>query len=154
LILYGVKNEKKLIRLLILSSIGLSATAAEDNLLSNVIVSLDANQIASVADFADGYAISTQYTYNHVFSGFSATVTPKVLARLSNDQRDLSVSNDGTDIAVTVYQPTLKQGQPAPLLMYSHGWGGSRSSDLTETDSLTKTPRIAWESGYFALTFD
>lgn len=154
MILYGVKNEKKLIRLLILSSIGLSATAAEDNLLSNVIVSLDANQIASVADFADGYAISTQYTYNHVFSGFSATVTPKVLARLSNDQRDLSVSNDGTDIAVPVYQPTLKQGQPAPLLMYSHGWGGSRSSDLTETDSLTKTPRIAWESGYFALTFD
>jgi subtilisin len=89
------KMKKKLISLLILSSIGLSATAAEDNLLSNVIVSLDANQIASVADFADGYAISTQYTYNHVFSGFSAAVTPKVLARLSNDQRVLSVSNDG-----------------------------------------------------------
>ena len=87
--------KKKLLSLIILTSLGLPATAKEDNLLSNVIVSLDANQIRSVAAFADGYAISTQYTYNHVFSGFSAAVTPKVLARLSTDQRVLSISNDG-----------------------------------------------------------
>jgi pimeloyl-ACP methyl ester carboxylesterase len=74
---------------------------------------------------------------------------------LSQLKYDLTITSfDGTDIAVTVYQPTLKQGQPAPLLMYSHGWGGSRSTDLTETDSLTKTARKAWESGYFVLTFD
>ncbi|MGK0306163.1 MAG: ABC-2 type transport system ATP-binding protein [Gammaproteobacteria bacterium] len=74
---------------------------------------------------------------------------------LSQLKYDLTITSfDGTDIAVTVYQPTLKQGQPAPLLMYSHGWGGSRSTDLSETDSLTKTARKAWESGYFVLTFD
>jgi subtilisin len=87
--------KKKLISLMILSSIGLPTVAAQDNLLSNIIVSLDANQIASVAEFADGYAISTQHTYSHVFSGFSATVTPKLLTQLSNDQRVLSISKDG-----------------------------------------------------------
>jgi subtilisin len=87
--------KKKLISLMILSSMGLPAIAAEDNLLSNIIVSLDANQIASVSDFADSYAITTQYTYNHVFNGFSATVPQNVLAQLSNDQRVLSVSKDG-----------------------------------------------------------
>ena len=74
---------------------------------------------------------------------------------LSQLKYDLTVTSfDGTDIAVTVYQPALKQGQPAPLLMYSHGWGGSRSTGLSETDSLTRTARKAWESGYFVLTFD
>lgn len=87
--------KKKLISLMILSSIGLPTVAAQDNLLSNIIVSLDANQIASVAEFTDGYAISTQHTYSHVFSGFSATVNSKLLEQLSNDQRVLSVSKDG-----------------------------------------------------------
>ncbi|MFT6330530.1 MAG: subtilisin [Bermanella sp.] len=87
--------KKNLISLMILSSIGLPTIGAEDNLLSNIIVSLDANQIASVAEFAEGYAISTRHTYSHVFSGFSATVTPKLLAQLSSDQRVLSVSKDG-----------------------------------------------------------
>ena len=74
---------------------------------------------------------------------------------LSQLKYDLTViSFDGTEIAVTIYQPTLKRGQPAPLLMYSHGWGGSRSTDLSEADSLTKTARKAWHSGYFVLTFD
>jgi subtilisin len=87
--------KKKLISLMILSSIGLPTVAAQDSLLSNIIVSLDANQIASVAEFADSYAISTQHTYSHVFSGFSATVTPKLLTQLNNDQRVLSISKDG-----------------------------------------------------------
>ena len=74
---------------------------------------------------------------------------------LSQLKYDLTITSfDGTDIAVTIYQPTLKKGQPAPLLMYSHGWGGSRSTDLSETDSLTQTARKAWETGYFVLTFD
>ncbi|SDS55107.1 X-Pro dipeptidyl-peptidase (S15 family) [Halopseudomonas xinjiangensis] len=68
---------------------------------------------------------------------------------------DVSITSfDGTEIAVTIYQPRLEQGQPAPLLMYSHGWSGSRSTDLSETDSLTEAARKAWESGYFVLTFD
>jgi subtilisin len=87
--------KKKLISLMISSCIALPAIAAEDNVLSNIIVSLDANQIASVADFIDDYAIASKYTYSHVFTGFSATVPSKVLAQLSQDQRVLSVSKDG-----------------------------------------------------------
>jgi ABC-2 type transport system ATP-binding protein len=68
---------------------------------------------------------------------------------------DLTImSFDGTPIAVTLFQPNLAEGQAAPLLMYSHGWGGSRSTDLNESDSLTATARRAWESGYFVMTFD
>ncbi|PZR52006.1 MAG: peptidase S15, partial [Stutzerimonas stutzeri] len=68
---------------------------------------------------------------------------------------DLTITSfDGTPIAVTVLQPALSKGQAAPLLMYSHGWGGSRSTDLSESDSLTATARKAWENGYFVMTFD
>ncbi len=68
---------------------------------------------------------------------------------------DLTITSfDGTPIAVTVFQPALSKGQAAPLLMYSHGWGGSRSTDLSESDSLTATARKAWENGYFVMTFD
>ncbi len=74
---------------------------------------------------------------------------------LSQLRYDLTLSSfDGTPIAVTVFQPALTEGQAAPLLMYSHGWGGSRSTELTESDSLTEAARRAWESGYFVMTFD
>lgn len=74
---------------------------------------------------------------------------------LSQLRYDLTLTSfDGTPIAVTVFQPSLAKGQAAPLLMYSHGWGGSRSTELTESDSLTITARRAWESGYFVMTFD
>jgi ABC-2 type transport system ATP-binding protein len=74
---------------------------------------------------------------------------------LSQLKYDLTITSfDGTPIAVTVYQPKLAKGQPAPLLLYSHGWGGSRSTDLGGTDALTQTARKAWESGYFVMTFD
>jgi ABC-2 type transport system ATP-binding protein len=76
-------------------------------------------------------------------------------AALAQKKYDLTIKSfDDTDIAVTIYQPSLRHGEPAPLLMYSHGWGGSRSTDLSETDSLTETARKAWNSGYFVLTFD
>src|SRR5690554_6843679 len=68
---------------------------------------------------------------------------------------DLTIySFDGTPIAMTVFQPTLAKDQPAPLVLYSHGWSGSRSKDLSGSDSLTKTARKLWESGYFVVTFD
>ncbi|WP_373184443.1 CocE/NonD family hydrolase [Halopseudomonas sp.] len=76
-------------------------------------------------------------------------------AALSQRKYDLTVTSfDGTEIAITVFQPALTQDQPAPLLMYSHGWGGSRSKDLSDGDSLTEAARKAWESGYFVLSFD
>jgi len=74
---------------------------------------------------------------------------------LSALRYDLTITSfDGTPLAVTVFQPALSKGQAAPLLMYSHGWGGSRSTDLSESDSLTATARKAWENGYFVMTFD
>jgi subtilisin len=87
--------KKKLISLMISSCIALSAIAAEDALLSNIIVSLDANQIASVSEFTNDYSITSKYTYNHVFKGFSAIVPTSMLEALKNDQRVLSVSADG-----------------------------------------------------------
>ncbi|UAW97238.1 peptidase S15 [Halopseudomonas nanhaiensis] len=76
-------------------------------------------------------------------------------AAIAQQKYDITITSfDGTEIAMTLYQPRLEQGQPAPLLMYSHGWSGSRSTDLSETDALTEAARKAWDSGYFVLTFD
>lgn len=63
-------------------------------------------------------------------------------------------SFDGTPIEMTVFQPALEENEPAPLVLYSHGWGGSRSTDLAGDDFLTETARDLWESGYFIITFD
>jgi subtilisin len=87
--------KKKLISLMISTCIALPAIAAEDALLSNIIVSLDANQIASVSEFINDYSITSKYTYSHVFKGFSAIVPTSMLEDLKNDQRVLSVSADG-----------------------------------------------------------
>jgi subtilisin len=93
--LCGAKMKKKLISLMISSCIALPAIAAEDALLSNIIVSLDANQIASVSEFINDYAITSKHNYSHVFKGFSATVPTSMLEQLNNDLRVLSVSADG-----------------------------------------------------------
>src|SRR5690606_15624166 len=63
-------------------------------------------------------------------------------------------SFDGTPIAITVFQPALAKDQPAPLVLYSHGWSGSRSTDLAGGDFINETARKLWESGYFVVTFD
>ncbi|MCQ8896973.1 CocE/NonD family hydrolase [Limnobacter humi] len=48
---------------------------------------------------------------------------------------------DGTDIALTVYYPTLAKGEAAPLLLHSHGFGGSRTTSL-DFDEATQTSEI------------
>jgi subtilisin len=98
--LCGAKMKKKLINLMISSCIALPAIAAEDALLSNIIVSLDANQIASVSEFINDYAITSKHNYSHVFKGFSATVPTSMLEQLNNDLRVLSVSADGNVHAI------------------------------------------------------
>jgi subtilisin len=69
--------------------------AADNTLLSNIIVSLDANKVANATQFIDDYAISSKYIYSHVFTGFSATVQTIMLEQLIRDQRVLNVSEDG-----------------------------------------------------------
>lgn len=86
---------KKLISLMLSSCMVLPAIAAENTRLSNIIVSLDNNQVANISEFINDYAISSKHTYRHVFTGFSATVPTNMLEQLSNDRRVLSVSEDG-----------------------------------------------------------
>lgn len=78
---------------------------------------------------------------------------------LEQDHYHTSVASfDGTEIAITVFQPKLAEQQPAPLILFSHGWGGSRSKTLGEDGMGTgpdmEAARRAWESGYFVITFD
>lgn len=74
---------------------------------------------------------------------------------LVQESRNVSiVSPDGTEIALTLFQPQLAEGQTAPVLLYSHSWGSSRSTSLEGDDVLEQVARRAWESGYFVVSFD
>lgn len=56
---------------------------------------------------------------------------------------------DGADIAITVFEPAqLKKGERYPLIIYGHGWGGSR---VKAPDFYTKALN---ELGFYVLTFD
>lgn len=48
---------------------------------------------------------------------------------------------DGTPIAMTVYYPALPAGQATPLLLHSHGFGGSRTQSL-DFDQATQTSEV------------
>ncbi|WP_288109238.1 CocE/NonD family hydrolase, partial [Limnobacter sp.] len=50
-------------------------------------------------------------------------------------------SFDGTPIAMTVYYPALPAGQASPLLLHSHGFGGSRTQSL-DFDEASQTSEI------------
>lgn len=72
--------------------------------------------------------------------------------------------NDGTRIAITVLQPALEEGEAAPLVLHSHGFGGTRlrgrdRMSLYEQLSggvlpSTEAARRAAEAGYFVISFD
>jgi ABC-2 type transport system ATP-binding protein len=48
---------------------------------------------------------------------------------------------DGTELALTVYFPELDAGEAAPLLLHSHGFGGSRTATL-DFDEAAQTSEI------------
>lgn len=50
-------------------------------------------------------------------------------------------TDDGIAIAMTVYYPQLAAGEPTPLLLHSHGFGGNRVSTL-DFDEATQTSEI------------
>jgi subtilisin len=101
------KMKKKLINLIISSCIAMPAIAADNTLLTDIIVSLDANKVANASQFIDDYAISSKYIYSHVFTGFSATVPTIMLEQLNRDQRVLSVSEDGrVNAIINLLNPT------------------------------------------------
>ncbi|MBW6396058.1 hypothetical protein KZX47_12980, partial [Thermus sp. SYSU G05001] len=67
-------------------------------------------------------------------------------------------SFDGTPIVFTVFEPALKAGETAPLVIHGHGFGGHRirSPEDASTDSklISDTVFRLWEAGYHVISFD
>ncbi|MGB5887544.1 MAG: CocE/NonD family hydrolase [Acinetobacter venetianus] len=66
---------------------------------------------------------------------------------------------DGTVLAFTVYQPQLKAGQDAPLIIHTHGFGLSRMKrpEMSLYGFLLPTGQIskkAWKEGYWVISYD
>lgn len=67
-------------------------------------------------------------------------------------------ARDGTRLSATVFQPALKAGTTAPLVVHTHGWGGWR---VTGPDSFYGTQMMsgraalkAWQAGYWVISYD
>lgn len=67
-------------------------------------------------------------------------------------------AHDGTELALTVWQPGLAADQQAPLLLHAHGVGLSRmkrSVGLYANVLFTgRTARRMWKDGYWLITWD
>jgi ABC-2 type transport system ATP-binding protein len=67
-------------------------------------------------------------------------------------------AEDGTRIRMTVYQPALKPGQTAPLLIHAHGFALHRMKrPLSLYGQVLLAGRIAkdaWKDGYWVISFD
>lgn len=67
-------------------------------------------------------------------------------------------AEDGTRIRMTVYQPRLKPGQTAPLLIHAHGFALHRMkrplSLYGQVLLAGKVAKEAWNSGYWVISFD
>ncbi|WP_353176929.1 CocE/NonD family hydrolase [Salinisphaera sp. T5B8] len=78
----------------------------------------------------------------------------------SRDAITQSTAIDGTtiDVAMTLYTPALEAGECAPLIVQSHGFGGSRITDLDDVpddaNASELATREAWKAGYFVVSFD
>jgi len=82
---------------------------------------------------------------------------------LEAGSRDVTIQStdiDGNtiDVALSVFTPELVEGECAPVIIKSHGFGGSRLtslSDVSDDDNAANiATRNAWQSGYFVVTFD
>lgn len=65
---------------------------------------------------------------------------------------------DGTRLSATVFQPALKAGESAPLVVHTHGWGGWR---VTGPEGFYGTQMMsgraalkAWKAGYWVISYD
>lgn len=65
---------------------------------------------------------------------------------------------DNTKIRMTVYQPRLRIGQTAPLLIHAHGFGlGRMARPLSLYGQLLlagKVSKEAWKDGYWVISYD
>lgn len=68
------------------------------------------------------------------------------------------IARDGTKLSATVFQPALKAGESAPLVVHTHGWGGWR---VTGPDGFYGQQMMsgraalkAWKAGYWVVSYD
>lgn len=81
-------------------------------------------------------------------------------------QRDLPATHfetvitgrDGTRLSATVFQPALKAGEQAPLVVHTHGWGGWRvtgPNGFYGTQMMSgRAALTAWRAGYWVVSYD
>lgn len=46
---------------------------------------------------------------------------------LGESTNDIVEGDDGVDIHITVHEPSLDEGEDAPVILHSHGWAGARA---------------------------
>lgn len=67
-------------------------------------------------------------------------------------------ADDGTKIRMTVYQPKLRRGASAPLLIHAHGFGlGRMKRPLSLYGQFLiagEVAKDAWKDGYFVISLD
>lgn len=65
---------------------------------------------------------------------------------------------DGTRLSATVFQPALKAGEQAPLIVHTHGWGGwrvTRPEGFYGTQMMSGRAALkAWQAGYWVVSYD
>ena len=65
---------------------------------------------------------------------------------------------DGTRLSATVFQPALKAGEQAPVIVHTHGWGGwrvTRPNGFYGTQMMSGRAALkAWQAGYWVISYD
>ena len=96
-----------------------------------------------------------------LLGGCASSRIPRIDAQDTLDARRYQVvipAHDGGDIVATLWQPALKQGEQAPLVMHTHGFGLRRmNGGVGLYDSLLPSGQIAkelWRQGFWLLTWN
>ncbi|WP_207886527.1 alpha/beta hydrolase [Pseudomonas sp. 30_B] len=67
-------------------------------------------------------------------------------------------ARDGTRLSATVFQPALRAGETAPLIVHTHGWGGWRVTGpdgfYGKTMMSGRAALKAWKAGYWVVSYD
>ncbi|MCZ4322501.1 alpha/beta hydrolase family protein [Pseudomonas anguilliseptica] len=65
---------------------------------------------------------------------------------------------DGTRLSATIFQPALKAGEQAPVIVHTHGWGGwrvTRPNGFYGTQMMSGRAAVkAWQAGYWVISYD
>lgn len=84
------------------------------------------------------------------FTQADETLAPAALADAPATIEDAKIlSFDGTLVPVTIYKPAGASAESAvPIVLHSHGWGGTRIRDGTGL------PGLLWQNGFGVITID